>query len=80
VTDSLEHEIERAWNALLRTYRPRQLFLTEAGFIVWGERAQRSSHKLHEIGTFTRAISLADFREEVFYAFDQACGVRHARK
>jgi hypothetical protein len=77
--EPLEMEIERAWTAMLTTRRVRRMFLTKRGKITWDER-KGERDGLHEVGYFTRSISLADFREQVFYSFDQlVSGVRRGR-
>ena len=71
-------EVERAWNALVRTQchpitgkAPQWTFyLTERDRIVWGRPAAQASGRLFEIGTFTFAIQLSEFRDEAFGVYD----------
>lgn len=71
--DALELEVERAYVALSNAYRPRTMFLTRAG-LPW-----RPADGLVEVGTYTKAVPLADFREDVFFAFEQSKGRRCGR-
>jgi hypothetical protein len=75
MTDALELEIESAYHRL--TDCRRIIYLTRSGRLVWGRRAQEMSGDLLEIGTFTHAIDLQSFRDEVFFVFDRR---RHAAR
>lgn len=68
---ALSIRLEDAWLALdgLRGGVKRTLHLTRTHHIsALGDRASV------EIGTFTRAVSLVDFREAVFAAFEELKG------
>lgn len=68
----LEIQIEAAWDMLLKMppRRRRTLHLTTARRIVWSSNDVRASH-LIEIGTYTRDVTLADLRDDVFHINDQ---------
>ena len=77
ICSSLEVEIETEWLSLCRAPKPRNYFLTSGNKLVHGQRAKEASHYSIEIGWFTRTITLADFRSEVFFVFDQRQGKRY---
>lgn len=70
MSDPLEIAIECAWRSLLGSRGRRTIYLTSKNHLVWGERVTYST-RLECCGVFTRAISLADFREAVFATHDQ---------
>ena len=72
-TESLEVEIERVWVEL--PIVPVGLYLTPMGRIVRRSSSAQAPQAWKYIGTYTRAISLAGLREDVFDAFEQ--GARH---
>jgi hypothetical protein len=78
-TDSLNLEIERAWLELLEMSPrgKRTIFLTSCRRLVSGFIAQNSL-TTREVGTYTRAISLEDFRADVFHVYGLVRG-RHGR-
>lgn len=78
--EALELEVERAWVSLSNLYgkKNRTFFLTESGRLLSGWVTQRTSSDLIEVGTYTRAVPLADFRADVFFAFEQTKGRRRA--
>ena len=84
---TLEDEIERAWELLTCTepsrcygaYPVRHYFLTESNHLVYGQAAERVSHKLAEVGYYTHAVTLADFRADVFHAHNEGQAIKKAR-
>lgn len=66
---ALELEIEEAWNALTRCYRPRAVYLTSGHRLVWGHHADQVAER-YEVGTYGPGIGLADFREDVFHVWN----------
>lgn len=76
-TEALELEVERAWVALANLYGLRTLYLTSTNRLRWGWVADRA-HEVTEVGTYTRAVPLQDFREDVFFAYEQSTGRRRA--
>lgn len=72
MSEPLEIQIEAAWLMLAKmTPRKRRtLYLTTARRIVWASNDVRASH-LTEVGTYTREVTLADLREDVFHINDQ---------
>lgn len=63
---TIEAQIEAAWLALLEHGGRRRFVLTSCGKLRWGREEPGT-----EIGTFTPAISLADFRAEVFHVYGE---------
>ena len=85
---TIENEIEWAWTLLTRdadakphacAYPVRHYFLTDSGKLVYGEKAERASAKLVEVGYYTPAITLEHFREDVFHAHNVGQPVKKAR-
>ena len=72
MSETLEVQIEKAWEMLLKmpARRRRTLYLTSARRVVWSSNDVRASH-LMEVGTYDRNITLADLRADVFYVNDQ---------
>lgn len=70
--DLLGLEVERCWLALIEMSPKgqRTIFLTSCKRLISGFIAQHSMTNV-EVGTYTRAISLAEFREDVEYAYEQ---------
>ncbi|KRC35098.1 MULTISPECIES: hypothetical protein [unclassified Lysobacter] len=69
MSEALELQIEVAWVALTRMSvgRSRTLHLTRGRRVVWSANDRRAT-ELVEIGTYTRGVSLAELREDVFYS------------
>ncbi|MDI9240756.1 hypothetical protein QLQ15_17775 [Lysobacter sp. LF1] len=69
---ALEVEIESAWVGLtkLSARRQRTLYLTPRRRVVWLQRDLRGRASL--IGTYTRTVTLAELREDVFFVLEQA--------
>lgn len=65
--EALELELERAWCDL--KIWPAVLYLTPAGEIVSAKRGE-SILGAEEIGRYTKAVKLADFRGDVFHVFE----------
>lgn len=63
---ALELEIESAYCSLAKAKDARTIYLTRDNYLRWGQ-SMRSSHAT-EVGTYGRSITLADFREDVFFA------------
>lgn len=72
-SEALELEVERVWCAL--THKPATLSLLPTGRIVQATEAN-ACVRAEEIGRYTKAIALADFRADVFFAFEQTHGRR----
>lgn len=70
MTLSLAEQIESAWDSLTDQRKPRTFYLTDDGRLRYGDGA-------HEVGTFNAAISLCDFRAEVFFVYEQTRRARH---
>lgn len=72
MSETLEVQIEKAWDMLLKMppRRRRTLYLTMARRVVWASNDVRASH-LMEVGTYDRSITLADLRADVFHVNDQ---------
>ena len=68
--EAFELEIERVWVLLIEMRRPVTLRITDEAKII-GIRPSDPKFAGVEIGTFSRGISLADFREEAFFVFDE---------
>lgn len=75
---TLDLSIQRAWEYMTRMVGGRRvrIFVTPDGFVkIQGQ--QVIPHTAVEVGTFTKAIGLCDFRSEVFDVYDKiARGVR----
>lgn len=70
---AFEIEVETVWGRL--RWKPMTVCLSpKTGLLA--TRWPREAEYPGEVGTFTRAISLADFRQECFYALEQARGRR----
>lgn len=69
---AMELQIEQAWVALTKMspQRRRTLFLTTGRRVVWKSNDVRASH-LVEIGTYLKSVTLAELREDVFFANEQ---------
>lgn len=67
---ALEIEIEKAWVLLGAKSRPTEVRLTHTGRLV-GLTASNHSAGGEDVGTYTRAVSLMAFREDVFYVFEE---------
>lgn len=70
----IELAVEDAWDRLLRSAEPRTIYLTRGGQLAWGEKAaelHKAGASLWLVGTYSRDVSLADFREDVFWRWDQ---------
>lgn len=72
--EALEIEIERAWCELSKW--PATLHLTRSGRIV--PPGRNTSTGSEEIGRYTKAVSLADFRGDVFHVFEAMTRRGHA--
>lgn len=72
MSEPLEIQIEEAWVMLTKMppRRRRTLYLTKGRRIAWSSNDVRASH-LFEIGTYSRNVTLADLREDVFHIHDQ---------
>lgn len=70
MTDSLAEQIESAWDSLTDQRKTRTYYLTDDGRLRYGDGA-------HEVGTFDSRVSLADFRESVFFVYEQTRRARH---
>ena len=72
MSETLEIQIEKAWDMLIRMppNRRRTLYLTSARRLVWASNDMRAS-RLVEVGTYDHAVALADLREDVFHVNDQ---------
>lgn len=79
MTEALELEIERVWRDIAagRARRKYELHLTPRGRIV-DARIHVVARCSIEIGTYTREVKLADFREDVFHVFEQQRRYREA--
>ncbi|GAB3388207.1 hypothetical protein [Lysobacter fragariae] len=73
MSEALELQIEEAWVALTKMppMRKRTLCLTRGRSIVWDRQSLDRHRHVVEIGTYTREVTLADFRDDVFYASEQ---------
>lgn len=70
---AFEIEIETVWGRL--KWKPMTVCLSpQTGLLA--TRWPRDTPYPGEVGTFTRAIPLADFRAECFFALEQARGRR----
>lgn len=84
--ETLEVMIETAWLQLARLHRDdtRTVFLSRYSNgvvrISGTGRAVNSDARAHrcEVGTYTRAATLQQFREDVFFVFDQMQGRKAA--
>ncbi|BDU17542.1 hypothetical protein [Lysobacter auxotrophicus] len=72
MSETLEVQIEKAWDMLLKMppRRRRTLYLTTARRVVWSSNDVRASH-LMEVGTYDRSITLEHLRADVFHVNDQ---------
>jgi len=66
---ALELEIERAWVLLGQKRGPCAVRLTRTGRIVGITRSSWSADG-DDVGTYTSAIGLAEFREDVFFVYE----------
>lgn len=67
---ALELEIERAWVLLGQKRGPCAVRLTRTGRLVGLTPSNRSADG-EEIGTYTGAVSLMAFRDDVFHVFEE---------
>lgn len=75
--EALEMELERCWCGL--TKWPSTVYLTPSGRLV-PTREGVSNLGAEEVGRYTKAVTLADFRGDVFHVFEAMTrrGHRHA--
>lgn len=67
----IHERLENVWQELLdSSTRGRTFYLTTGGRIVWGEDAEGDKSKFEMIGTYTRAVHLCQFREDVLEAWE----------
>lgn len=66
---SLEVEIEKAWVLIGQRKKPCAVRLTRTGRLVGLTPSNRSADG-EEVGTYTPAISLSAFRDDVFHVFE----------
>lgn len=66
---ALEIEIERAWVLLGHRRGPFAVRLTRMGRLV-GITRSSCSEDGDDVGTYTSAIGLAEFREDVFFVYE----------
>lgn len=67
---ALEIEVEGAWVLLTTRRRPTEVRLTKTGRIVGINRSTWSADG-EVVGVYTRAVSLMDFRDDVFHVFEE---------
>lgn len=67
---ALEVEIERAWVLIGQRRKPCAVRLTRTGRLVGLTPSNRSADG-EEVGTYTPAISLSAFRDDVFHVFEE---------
>lgn len=79
MSETLEIQIEKAWDMLIRmpSGRRRTLYLTVARRLVWASNDMRAS-RLIEVGTYDRTVALLDLREDVFHVNDQRANKKAA--
>lgn len=69
--ESLEVQIENAWVELCESHRPIAFYLSPRGRLIRGiDRGARSMSNT-EIGTYTRSVRLEQFREDVFFVYEE---------
>lgn len=78
MSEALELQIEEAWVQLTKmpAKRRRTLYLTSGRRIVY-QAVDMRTKRLEEIGTYTRTVTLAVLREDVFWASEQMQGQAH---
>lgn len=67
---ALELEIEKAWVLIGQRRKPCAVRLTRTGRLVGLTPSNRSADG-EEVGTYTPAISLSAFRDDVFHVFEE---------
>jgi hypothetical protein len=78
--DALHSRIGQCWDQLLDLPhgRVRTVWLTSCGHLVATWQGEQSLHAV-EVGTYSRAVRLADFREDVLDAYEQQRRTTHGR-
>ena len=71
-TQALELEIERAWVLLGQKRGSCAVRLTRSGRLV-GLTPSNKSADGEDVGTYTRSVSLMEFRADVFHVFEEMC-------